>query len=78
MLNDKTAKLLSVDDEYPDGANVPTRIYKYECPCGKGVIQYCRVSGFGDYYTDVECPTCKEKYNVEMGKGYAWELVEKK
>ncbi len=76
-MNDKTAKLLSVGDDYSNGGNVPTQVYKYECPCGRGIVKYCRVPGFDDDYTKIECPNCKENYEIDMGRGYIWELKEK-
>ena len=62
-------KLLEKKDVYPDGANFPTSVEVYECFCGKGTIEYCRVSGFNDYYTTIDCPECKKKYSY-IEKGY--------
>lgn len=62
-------KLIEKKDVYPDGANWPTRVEVYECFCGNGTIEYCRVPGFDDEYTTIECPKCKKKYSY-IEKGY--------
>ena len=76
-MNDKDAKLLSEKETYQHGANCPIITKEYACPCGKGKIVEERAVGFCDWYTLIECPTCKEKYNVVEGRGHIWELVEK-
>ena len=76
-MNDRDAKVLLMEDRYPDGANCPTRHIEYECPCKKGRIIHERVPGFDDYWTVIKCRRCKKIYEIESGYGYIWELVEK-
>ncbi len=75
MLNDKTAKLLEKKEVYPEGANWPTDVCIYECACGKGTIEYGRVSGFDDSYVKIQCPDCAKRYRTQMGCGSLWELL---
>ena len=75
--NDETAKKIVSKDNYPDGANSPTRHSEYVCPCGKGKIIYEHVIGFCDTYGWIECKTCEKKYYVKTGCGHFWELEEK-
>ena len=77
MINEKTAKLISKEETYPDGANFPTMRYVYECACGKGRIVRSRVMGFNDDYTRIECEPCRKRYEIRTGCGYAWALVKK-
>ena len=76
-LNETNATVLIDEDRYPDGANFPTRHIEYLCPCRKGKIVHESVSGFDDYWTEIECKTCARKYEIRSGWGYIWELVEK-
>ncbi len=78
LYNDKTAKLLNREKRYPNGANSPTEVYTYECPCKKGTIEYTTVPGFGDCYAMIHCEACKSQYDIETGCGYRWALKEKK
>ncbi len=75
--NSRTVKPISDVKTYPQGANHPTIIVKYPCPCGKGIIEYGRVPGFDDEYVIIRCKECDEKYQVRSGWGYDWELIEK-
>jgi hypothetical protein len=77
MINEKTAKLISKEERYPDGANSPTLHYVYECACGKGRVERVRVIGFHDEYTQIECRACAKRYEIRSGFGYAWEFVKK-
>ena len=70
-LNDSNAeKLVST----VDGC---TYHIEYKCPCGKGRIVEERVVGFGDYWAELRCKTCRKKYEIVTGCGHFWELVEK-
>ena len=75
--NERTAKLISKEERYSDGANSPTLRYVYECACGKGRVVHERVIGFHDEYTIIECKACRKLYEIRSGWGYAWEFVEK-
>lgn len=75
--NDQTAKKIVSKDLCENGANSPTRHVEYECPCGKGKIIYEHVVGFCDFYAWIECDECEEKFEVALGRGHFWELVEK-
>ncbi|MCH5151810.1 MAG: hypothetical protein J1F65_04040 [Clostridiales bacterium] len=76
-MNNKTAKLLTEEERYPDGANSPTVHKEYACPCGQGkIIEEC-VPGFNDRFVKIECQSCFDKYVVVEGCGYLWELKEK-
>ena len=77
MINDETAKLLKREELYEGGANCPTLRYTYACACGKGRVVYCRVPGFNDTWTTLECKVCAKKYEVRTGYGHYWELIEK-
>ena len=76
-LNDRNAKLLLKEERYPNGANFPTTHLEYKCPCGKGKIIDERIYGFGEYYSWIQCKKCSKIYELEHGKGYIWEVVEK-
>lgn len=75
--NDKTAKLLSEEKRYPNGANSPTIHKEYACPCGNGKIVEERVAGFYDWYAFMDCKICSKKFEVLQGFGHIWELREK-
>ena len=76
-MNDKTAKLLLEEERFPDGATSPTIHKEYECPCGQGRIVEDRVPGFGDWYAQLVCPSCAERYTLVEGRGHIWELCAK-
>lgn len=73
-MNDRNAKIILDENRFPDGANSPTRHIEYVCPCGKGKIIDERVIGFHDYYSWIECDSCKNEYEIVCGCGYIWEL----
>ena len=77
-MNNETAKLLLEEMRYPNGANMPTIVKEYACPCGAGKVVEERVPGFGDWFAYLDCPTCREKYSVITGCGHIWELKERK
>ncbi len=77
MLNNRTAKLLSSEELYPSNANTPTVYKRYECPCGKGFVEYGYVPGFRDYWAEIRCDSCQERYRLITGQGSLWELKEK-
>ncbi len=77
-MNDSTAKIIKQYQEYQDGANVPTTVTEYECPCGKGKVVYEKVAGFGDTYAYIACEECKKQYNIVTGCGHLWQLEKKK
>lgn len=57
---------------YPSGANSPTRVTTYVCPCGQGTVEHHDVLGFSDEYTVIRCPACKKTYPlIELG-GAQW------
>ncbi len=76
-LNDSNAKLLSTKELYPDGANAPTVVYTYECPCKNSTLEYVTVPGFNDRYLQINCERCKEMYKIITGCGHLWELERK-
>ena len=57
----KKLKLIEKTDTYPDGANSPTVITKYVCPCGKGQIIDENVVGFNDRVIYLKCKNCLKK-----------------
>ena len=63
---------LKEEDVYPDGANSPTRVTAYICPCGEGTVEYHRVVGFGDEYTVIRCPACEKTYSLIDLCGSQW------
>ncbi len=73
---ERTAKLLRKEDASPEGATPGTTDrYVYECPCGKGEIEYVRVPGYDDAYVNILCPVCQPKYDTDMGNGYWWAVI---
>ena len=76
-MNNKTATLLLEEERFEKGANTPNIHKEYLCPCGQGKIVEERVPGFGDWYTQIECPQCQKKYDLIEGCGCIWELREK-
>ena len=76
-MNERNAKKIKFEELYPGKSNWPTYHYEYECPCGKGVVIYENVPGFGDSYALIKCRACEKKYRIEYGNGYLWELVER-
>lgn len=77
-MNDASAKVIKQYQVCEDGANVPTQVTEYVCPCGKGKIVYERVGGFNDSYAYIDCEDCKKLYDVWTGAGNLWQLVKKK
>lgn len=68
-----TAKLINVNR---DGTSIT---YEYECPCKEGKIIDYEVPGWvDDWYAEIKCPNCQNKYNVVTGCGEIWQLVLKK
>lgn len=61
---------LSTEEVTPEGANVPTIVTRYRCPCRKGTIANERIPGFGEDYFVIECPVCDEKYGYVERVGY--------
>ena len=75
--NDSNAIKVKNEDVYPNGANSPTEVTTYKCPCKKGFIVYENVRGFGDRYAYFKCKACEKKYDFKYGCGHFWELEEK-
>ena len=73
-MNNDNAKLILEEWQYTNGANVPTIHKECVCPCGKGKIVEDRVPAVNDWFTQIECLTCKEKFTVIEGCGHIWEL----
>lgn len=74
----KKLKLIEDKDTYPDGANSPTVVIKYQCPCGKGQIVDENVVGFNDRVVTLECKNCLKKYNLFIDIiGFDFRLYEK-
>ena len=59
----KKLKRLGEEDQYPDGANSPTRVTRYRCPCRKGELVEYNTIGFGDHFVQLECERCEEVYH---------------
>ena len=70
----KIPKKISEREEYPDGANHPTRVTVYKCLCGKGTIEYNCGPGFDDDWFDIICERCDEKYAYITRCGNKWEV----
>ena len=75
--NDSNAIKVKESDVYPNGANSPTEVSVYKCPCKKGFIVYENVRGFDDSYAYFKCKDCEKKYDFKYGCGHFWELEEK-
>ncbi len=74
----KSLKKIKSADTYPDGANSPTVITKYTCPCGKGQIVDENVVGFNDRVITLECKKCLKTYEYYIDIiGYDFRLYEK-
>ena len=59
--------------------NGDTELYKYECPCGKGIIreEHDNIPGFREHDVFICCDECKKKYRIDTSKGIrGWELIE--
>ena len=67
-------KILKKYEEYEDGANIPTYVTVYKCPCKKGRIKHYRIPGFDDDYYTIECPVCDKKYDYVTRCGTDFEL----
>ena len=63
-------KPLSTEEITPEGANVPTLVSRYRCPCRKGTVTNERIPGFGEDYFVIDCPVCDEKYGYVERVGY--------
>ena len=61
---------LSTEEIFREGANVPTIVTRYRCPCRRGTIANERIPGFGEDYFVIECPRCDEKYGYVERVGY--------
>ena len=73
----KSLKVIEHVDTYPDGANSPTVVTKYVCPCGKGQIIDENVVGFNDRVIYLKCKTCLKKYHEYIDIiGYDFKLYE--
>lgn len=73
----KSLKKIESKDTYPDGANSPTVVTKYVCPCGKGEIVDENVIGFNDRTITLECKNCLKKYRGYIDIiGYDFKLYE--
>ena len=55
--------LKSKVDEYPKGANSPTVVTRYACPCGKGEVVDRNTVGFNDRFVTLECRRCRRTYH---------------
>jgi hypothetical protein len=75
-MNEETARLLSRDMIYPNGAQSPTECCLYTCPCGNGTIEEERSNGFNEDVVYIQCKVCAKKYRVVYGGGHRWELKE--
>ena len=66
IMDIKIADLIKLEEkeEYPNGANSPTIITKYSCPCGNGEIVEQNTIGFGDHFVSLECKECLKKYHA--------------
>ena len=73
-----TLRKLSEKEEYPNGANSPTIVSEYSCPCGKGKIVEYNTIGFGDHFAMLECDECAKKYHATVDIiGLEFRLYEK-
>ena len=52
------------EDVFPYGANSPTTVTVYKCPCGQGRIVDTNVVGFNDSCITLECKNCEKKYRT--------------
>lgn len=65
-------------EEYPDGANSPTIVTKYRCPCGKGQLVEYNTIGFDDHFVNLECKKCLRKFESFVDiVGYDFKLYPK-
>ena len=58
----KDLKLIRAYEKYPRGANSPTIIKKYKCPCGRGKIIEQNTIGFNDHFVTLNCRRCLKTY----------------
>lgn len=63
---------LGEKEEYPNGANSPTIITRYACPCGNGEIVEYNTIGFDDHFVSLECKECLKKYHSSIDIIGAW------
>ena len=63
MYIEKKDILIERKETYPDGANSPTIVTRYRCPCGKGEMVEENTIGFGDHFVTLECKRCLRKYH---------------
>ena len=57
---------LEEKEEYPNGANSPTIITSYSCPCKNGEIVEYKTIGFGDHFVTLECKECLKRYHASI------------
>lgn len=57
----KNLVLKSETAEYPNGANSPTVVARYTCPCGAGEVVERNVVGFHDRTVTLECAECEKE-----------------
>ena len=58
----------------PRGANFPTVIEVYRCPCGRGKAEHHCVPGFDDDFYLLKCRRCKKRYTYVERVGNSWRL----
>ena len=59
----KDLRLIDTAKEYPNGANSPTLVTRYVCPCGKGEIVERNTVGFNDHFVTLKCDECLKTYH---------------
>lgn len=80
MYTDENATVLKREEVSPNIAPrpgvslAPTVRTVYACPCGAGTITDARVPGFCDHWATIDCPICRDRYDILTGCGHMWEL----
>lgn len=65
-------------EKYPKGANSPTFITVYTCPCGRGKVVESNTVGFDDHFVTLACRACLKKYHPFVDiVGYDFEFYVK-
>lgn len=59
----KNLPILSREEEYRDGANSPTVVTRYACPCKQGEIVEKNTVGFHDRFISLKCEKCLQTYD---------------
>ena len=59
----RRGRLLNSRELYENGANSPTVVETYRCPCRRGTVVRTYVPGFNDDSYSLECERCLKKFD---------------